>query len=263
MVFSPPSLISGPELIFIQTIYPGALNAPSSPLIPKTPFVPSLPGPSASANPPRTPWTPYTAFASKQNPFDFTFGAAAVSSALSVPLLDDKDDSLAALFNKVLRFVERDLKAIMEAAERVCVKSGSRRSAFASSTQVAISALSTPALEKSNKRESAGNFDILANVVWAEVARSIMDELGSVVFAAGKPDEFRKVRNQPFTWNSLQLQAQPSLDSTMKQLKPSFVHWNFLDLQLRPFMRCVHTPPTALLNVAGSCLFISNCVGRK
>jgi len=32
----------------------------------------------------------------------------------------------------------------------------------------------------------------MANVIWAEISHAIMDELGSVVFAAGKPDEFRK-----------------------------------------------------------------------
>lgn len=33
----------------------------------------------------------------------------------------------------------------------------------------------------------------MANVVWAEIGQAIMDELGSVVFAAGKTDEFRHV----------------------------------------------------------------------
>ena len=36
-------------------------------------------------------------------------------------------------------------------------------------------------------------FEIMANVVWAEIGRALMDELGSVIFAAGKPDDFRKV----------------------------------------------------------------------
>lgn len=36
-------------------------------------------------------------------------------------------------------------------------------------------------------------FDIMANVIWPEVAQAIMDELGAVVFAVGKPDEFLKV----------------------------------------------------------------------
>lgn len=37
------------------------------------------------------------------------------------------------------------------------------------------------------------SFDIMANVIWPEIGQAIMDELGSVVFAAGKPDEFLKV----------------------------------------------------------------------
>ncbi|KAJ3010481.1 hypothetical protein NUW54_g2466 [Trametes sanguinea] len=32
----------------------------------------------------------------------------------------------------------------------------------------------------------------MANVVWSEIGRALMDELGSVIFAAGKPDDFRK-----------------------------------------------------------------------
>jgi len=36
-------------------------------------------------------------------------------------------------------------------------------------------------------------FEIMANVIWEEVGRAIMDELGSVVFSAGRPNEFRKV----------------------------------------------------------------------
>lgn len=36
-------------------------------------------------------------------------------------------------------------------------------------------------------------FDILANVMWAEISRAVTDELGSSVFAVGKPDDFREV----------------------------------------------------------------------
>jgi hypothetical protein len=39
----------------------------------------------------------------------------------------------------------------------------------------------------------AKGFEVLANVVWAEIARALMDELGSALFATGRPDEFRKV----------------------------------------------------------------------
>lgn len=108
--------------------------------------------------------------------------------AVTTPWLDDLDDPLAALYNKILRFVERDLKKIMEAAERVCVKSGTRARAAAVHTSI-----TNGAPEKTLRREEAGTFDIMANVVWAEVGKTIMEELGSVVFAAGKPEEFRKV----------------------------------------------------------------------
>lgn len=52
-----------------------------------------------------------------------------------------------------------------------------------------------PGIGKDNKSEaeSQEGFEIMANVIWAEFGRGIMDEMGSVVFAAGRPDEFRKV----------------------------------------------------------------------
>lgn len=64
----------------------------------------------------------------------------------------------------------------MEIAEAVCVKSGSRTRHAADGA------------------EQQPGFEIMANVVWAEVGRALMDELGSVIFSAGRPDEFRKVR---------------------------------------------------------------------
>lgn len=176
-----------------KNIYSGALTAPHSPILPHTPFVNGFKGsPSTVSQPPRTPWTPYTAFASKQNPFEFTFGAAAAGlgsggTLPGVPLLDDTDDPLAGLFNIILKFVDRDLKGIMEAAERVCVKSGSRPKPPAVSVT-----LSTISLEKPSKKGNSGAFDIMANVIWAEISRAIMDELGGIIFSAGKPDEFRK-----------------------------------------------------------------------
>lgn len=129
--------------------------------------------------PPRTPYTPFTAFASKQNPFEFALRADSHSSATGhAHILDESDDPLAALYNTILRFVDRDVRRTMEIAEAVCVKSGSRAAA-----------------DKGEKRDGEEpTFEIVANVVWAEIGRALMDELGNVIFAAGKPDEFRKVR---------------------------------------------------------------------
>ena len=89
--------------------------------------------------PPRTPYTPFTAFASKQNPFEFALRAdghsspAAGTGSSAAHILDETDDPLAALYNTILRFVDRDLRRLMEIAERVCVRSGSRARAGAGS----------------------------------------------------------------------------------------------------------------------------------
>jgi hypothetical protein len=81
----------------------------------------------------------------------------------------------------MIKFVERDLKKIMEIAETICVKSGSRKKAEL-------------VLHSNSAKQRADGFEIMANVVWAEFGRAIMDELGNVIFSAGKTDEFRVVR---------------------------------------------------------------------
>jgi conserved oligomeric Golgi complex subunit 2 len=115
---------------------------------------------------------------SQNNPFDTALAAA--------PRLDETDNPLAVLYNNMLAFVERDLKRIMDVAERI-------------GTRVA---------QQPDGGSNTG-FEILANVVWAEIARALMDELGSTLFAAGRPDEFRRVRARPSLvlrrWESAQL----------------------------------------------------------
>jgi hypothetical protein len=132
--------------------------------------------------PPRTPYTPFTSFASKQNPFDLSFTAPSPS----VHLLDDRDNALARLYNQILRFVERDMKRIMEIADKVSIKN------VAPSRGDRVAALAS--LDTSAKTAEGQGFQIMANVVWAEVGKTVMEELGGVVFAAGNPNEFRQVR---------------------------------------------------------------------
>lgn len=157
-------------------MFPNALSVPRSPLVPHTPLpigsASQAPPQTASYYPPRTPYTPFTAFASKQNPFTLQNSSA--------HLLDDSEDPLASLFNQILKFVERDMKKIMESAESICLKSGSRNK-------------NELPLRPAAGRDRADGFEIMANVVWAEIGRAIMDELGNVIFAAGKTDEFRNV----------------------------------------------------------------------
>lgn len=102
---------------------------------------------------------------------------------LQVQLLDESLGPLALLYNRIIKFVERDLKKLAESAEAICVKSGSRKPRI----------LPFHGPSNTQGQEPRKGFDIIANVVWAEIGQAIMDELGSVVFAAGKTDEFRKV----------------------------------------------------------------------
>ncbi|EUC64334.1 COG (oligomeric) complex component, COG2 protein, partial [Rhizoctonia solani AG-3 Rhs1AP] len=43
-----------------------------------------------------------------------------------------------------------------------------------------------------NATENPERIEIIANMVWVELARALMDELGSTVFAVGRPDELRQ-----------------------------------------------------------------------
>lgn len=164
-----------------KTIFPDALDASLSPVLPHTPLPTALSTRTesrGSALLPRTPYTPFTAFATKQNPF----AASHVSGP--VHLLDESSDALAKLYNKILRFIERDFGRIMEIAERVSLKAGSTNS----QPRIALGRYDLGDAQQA----FAGGFDIMANVVWAEIGRAIMDELGTVVFAPGNPNEFRK-----------------------------------------------------------------------
>ncbi|KAF7297555.1 Conserved oligomeric Golgi complex subunit 2-like [Mycena kentingensis (nom. inval.)] len=150
-----------------KSIFPGALTAPASPIIPHTPFRSSTTA-SSSNLPPRTPYTPFT-----------SFGPKTPNSASASPyahILEDKEDPLARLYRQILRFVERDMTRIMGLAEKIALKS-------ATPSRKLVSASPDADVE---------GFQIMANVVWEELGRSIMDELGTVVFAAGRPNEFRQ-----------------------------------------------------------------------
>lgn len=164
-----------------KTIFHDALDASLSPVLPHTPLPAALSTRTesrGSALLPRTPYTPFTAFATKQNPFE----ASHVSGP--VHLLDESNDALAKLYNQILRFIERDFGRIMEIAERVSLKAGSTNS----QSSIVLGNYDLGDAQQA----SAGGFEIMTNVVWADIGRAIMDELGNVVFAPGNPNEFRK-----------------------------------------------------------------------
>lgn len=39
----------------------------------------------------------------------------------------------------------------------------------------------------------SGRFDLFAGVLWPEISKAIIDQLGNSIFAAGRPDELHKV----------------------------------------------------------------------
>jgi hypothetical protein len=85
------------------------------------------------------------------------------------------------------------MSLIMEIAERVTAKSIIHVRSSSGSGAVNTS------LPKVVKAGEDG-FEIMANVIWAELGKAIMDELGSIVFTVGRPDEFRKVSASSFTY---------------------------------------------------------------
>jgi hypothetical protein len=209
------------------------LTAPQSPILPRTPFV----------HPPSTgllPQTPFTPFAPLATAAAASFSPAAAHPEILIPEPDLGDttlsttnmsdpsaltsadaegtgggDALVGLYNKILRFVQRDVMGVVRVAESVSAKSrrghgsalglggmspgglGISPSGLPPSSGIGASSigagLNATGGADSAVTENPERIEIIANVVWAELARALMDELGSSVFAVGRPDEFRQV----------------------------------------------------------------------
>lgn len=153
-----------------QTVFAGALAVPHSPLMPRTPY-------PQSAISPMSPATPFTPFPRTLSQLTMNFPGGA-DSKTTLTLLDDSEDPLARLFNKLIRFVERDLGLIFEISERVSAKH--RKATILPTTNGDAAVLDDP-----------NRFEILANVVFDEMGRALGEELGSNLFAAGRPEIFR------------------------------------------------------------------------
>ncbi|KAK0461470.1 hypothetical protein IW261DRAFT_1632659 [Armillaria novae-zelandiae] len=163
-----------------KTVHAGALAAPHSPLIPHTPLNPTAPAFLSSVSSlPRTPYTPFTAFPLKGSSLPQSYNLDKSMSPF-YHLLEQSDEPLARLYSQILRFIERDLCRIMDIADKVAVKSFS------------AARPGTPQMSSFNINSDEKGFNVMANVVWDEFGRAIMDELGGIIFSAGKPDVFRK-----------------------------------------------------------------------
>ncbi|CAE6517893.1 unnamed protein product [Rhizoctonia solani] len=203
-----------------KTIHPASLAAPQSPILPRTPFT----------HPPPTsllPYTPFTPFAPLATAAASSFSPN-VHPEILVPEPDlgdtsgssnDKNDTtstdeagggdaLVGLYNKILRFVQRDVMGVVRVAESVSSKSRRGGHVFGGMSPGGLG-ISPGGLPPSSiigvspvgpgvvgtdpaATENPERIEIIANVVWAELARALMDELGGTVFAVGRPDEFRQ-----------------------------------------------------------------------
>ena len=125
----------------------------------------------------RTPYTPFTASGSYQD-----LAPSHMSTQLAappIPSIEDIDNPLAQIYNQILRFVSRHIKDIMEMAEKI------------SRNKVPKEKISTSGIISTE--DTTQGFQILAYVVWEEIANAIINDIGDVVFTAGRPDELRKV----------------------------------------------------------------------
>ena len=211
----------------LQTIFTGALNVPHSPVMPRTPFIPS-----SGASVPATPFTPFTGFPGKQGGTSQSYFFLQENSRL--PLLDDSDNQLATLYNNILQFVERNCVEVMEIAARVTRKHGKKLAPNLGNE--------SPAQDAPQANGTHPGFDIMANVVWAEIARALMDELGALIFAAGKPAEFKSVRLHSILGRSL-------LTSILELCHNKSIHFR-LGISGNGFTGCqIHAGPSYLYHV--------------
>jgi hypothetical protein len=142
---------------------------------------------------PATPYTPYTGFpmGSRQNTTAMSQSYFFLQDNSRVPLLDDSDgNQLATLYNNVLQFVERNCVEVMEIAARVTKKHGKAKVV---TNGTPAREIPVPDMAQVNGAVPDAGFEIMSNVVWAEIGRALMDELGAFIFAAGKPAEFKSV----------------------------------------------------------------------
>ena len=156
--------------------------------MPRTPFTSRRIGSDSVPGTPITPITPYTAFGERRTSLGGpTFYIANQNSKL--PLLDETDDNLATFYNNLLRFVEKDCRLIMDVTAKIGARHGKKQ--MSAPEVVEDNMLDGP--DEGEHLATSSYFEIMANVIWAEIGQALMEELGAVIFSAGRPAEFKKV----------------------------------------------------------------------
>lgn len=162
-----------------KIIHRDVLNEPFPPLVADSPRVDQRP--STPSQRPSTPTSRLGAAFSEGSddhrvPSFYSFDRIGSSADGSPP-------PLAQLYNQILSFVSRECGVLLDVGERT----------LASPHHNALALRDTNG-EQDTKSRSRTGYEILANVVWDEVATRLMSELGGFIFAAGRPSIFHEVR---------------------------------------------------------------------
>lgn len=113
------------------------------------------------------------------------------NSAPPITLIDSHlDDPLTALLNSVLRFIGNDCRTLIELSEKVNKK---HQDQDAKSRLLAVKRPEVVEDEDDDATRLQERFEFVGRVLWPDIGRALMDELGTMLFAAGRPDEFQKV----------------------------------------------------------------------
>jgi len=116
---------------------------------------------------------------------------SASAALLQYDHIKGDDSPLALVYNRLLQEVESgECKIVLDVAEKLRRSGGGDREGDGGEGDVGGG-------EKQR-------FEFFGNVVWKEIGERLMDELGSVIFAAGRPAELHQVRGLPPSF------AQPS-----------------------------------------------------
>lgn len=107
---------------------------------------------------------------------------------------DGTDSPLAKLYNDILAFVSSECGLLLDVGERSLAAVQPVTSVNSSGVLKESAELATKPSARPNGQNNKQGYHILANVVWHEIATKLMNELGQIIFAAGRPSIFHEVR---------------------------------------------------------------------
>ena len=114
-------------------------------------------------------------------------------------------DALVDMYNKLLIFISKELGVVLDITERKPSQASGHagptaREHMSSSVILAQDGDAivpgSPATRErllADRNGSKPGFEILSNVVWAEIAQRLMGECGHLIFSAGRPETFHRV----------------------------------------------------------------------